>query len=85
MSFEVVKTNYGPPLDEPRVLVLDGKRQGALRVAFNGEGPTNEDLDDVAKVAKVAKVAPASTPTTDKAKKTAPADVPAADDGPGVA
>lgn len=77
VSFEVVKTNYGPPLDEPLVLVLDGGRHGALRVAFDGEGPTAEDLDDVPKVAKVA---PASTPNTDKAKKDAPADVPASEE-----
>ena len=80
VSFDVVKTNYGPPLDEPRMLVLDGRRHGALRVALDGEGPTNEDLDDGPKTSPRA-----STPRTDKAKKNAPADVPAADDGPGVA
>ena len=74
VTFEVVKTNYGPPLDGPRVLVLDGKRHGALRAAFNGEGPTAEDLDDVPKPAR------ASTPKNDKAKDNGPADVPVEDD-----
>jgi RecA-family ATPase len=67
VSFEVVKTNYGPPLDEPRTLVLDGRRHGALRVAFKGEGPTDEDLDDGPK-----RAARASTPTTDTAETTGP-------------
>jgi RecA-family ATPase len=75
VSFEVVKTNYGPPLDEPRVLVLDGLRHGALRVAFDGEGPTAEDLDDVPKAPPRA-----STTKTDKAKSDGPADVPVEDD-----
>jgi RecA-family ATPase len=70
VSFEVVKTNYGPPLDEPLVLVLDGKRHGALRVAFDGEGPTADDLNDEPKPAR------ASTPKKDKAKNNVPADVP---------
>jgi len=70
VSFEVVKTNYGPPLDEPLVLVLNGERHGALRVAFDGEGPTADDLNDEPKPP-----ARPSTPKGDKAKKTDPADV----------
>lgn len=72
VAFEVVKTNYGPPLDEPRVLVLDGRRHGALRVAFDGERPTAEDLDDTPKAPPKA-----SAPKPDKAKNDGPADVPA--------
>jgi hypothetical protein len=52
--------------------VLDGRRHGALRVAFDGERPTAEDLDDTPKAPPKA-----STPKTDKAKKDGPADVPA--------
>jgi RecA-family ATPase len=75
VSFEVVKTNYGPPLDEPRVLVLDGKRHGALRVSYAEEGPTADDLNDEPKPP-----ARASTPKNDKAKNNGPADVPVEDD-----
>jgi RecA-family ATPase len=76
VTFEVVKTNYGPPLDAPRVLVLDGRRHGALRVAFDGEGPTDEDLDDTAKAA----TSRTSRRKNDKAKNDGPADVPVEDD-----
>jgi RecA-family ATPase len=49
VTLDVVKTNYGPPLDDSLVLVLDGRYSGALRVPFAQEAPTAEDLDDTPK------------------------------------